>query len=139
MTLDCDHPAAALIAGALLPPTSCYGRRGSPNSHYVLVSPGVRSQSFKAPGIGTLLDVLSTGRQAVMPPSLHPSGERYEWENDVDPVHMEAAELERRAALIAVGVVLVHHWGPQGNRHDLALASSGCCSRPVSPPRLCAS
>ncbi len=125
VTLDYDNATAALIAAALLPTTSCYGRRGSPNSHDVVISPGARSQSYKAPGVGNILDVLSTGRQAVRPPSIHPSGEIYEYANDAAPVTIEASELDHLAALVAVGVVLVQCWGPEGNRHDLALATSG--------------
>lgn len=44
------------------------------------------SWSGKIPsGNGSYLEILGNGRQSVVPPSLHPSGRRYEWISDLTP------------------------------------------------------
>ena len=123
--VDCDTPEAAIIAAALLPATACYGRPGNPRSHYLFVSPGAKSTSFKAPGIGTLVEIHSTGRQSLLPGSIHPSGEPYEWVADIEPVVIDPVDLEHLVSLIAAGALVAHLWGPEGVRHDLALAFTG--------------
>ena len=55
-------------------PPSPVRRRGQKGeARFFKYSPRISSQSFP------LLDILSTGRQIVLPPSTHPAGMKYEW------------------------------------------------------------
>lgn len=123
--IDCDLPEAAVLAGSLLPTTACYGRRGNPRSHYLVVSPAAESRAFKASATGSVVEIRSTLLQSVFPGSTHPSGETYEWVDDREPVTIDAAELDRLVSLIAVGALVAHLWPVAGLRHDCALAACG--------------
>ena len=122
---DFDQREATIIAAALLPATASYGRPGNPRSHYLFVSPGAKSHSFKASMIGSLVEIRSTGMQSLLPGSVQRSGEPYEWVTDVEPSKIAAIDLERLVSLIAVGGLVAHFWVTEGTRHDLALALSG--------------
>ena len=123
--VDCDAVGSEIIADALMPSTACYGRASRPRSHYIVVSPGAKSTSFKASGIGTFVEILGTGKQSLPPGSIHPSGEPYEWVADIEPVVIDPVDLEHLVSLIAAGALVAHLWGPEGTRHDLALAFAG--------------
>ena len=70
------------------------------------------------------MELRGEGSQSVVPPSLHPSGELYTWDDERKPVTLEVAALVRRLNLVAAGAVLVQFWR-DGARHELALALSG--------------
>lgn len=91
--IDLDSPAALALADTHLPETDMVeGRPGRPRSHRwyrvtdipewatsKLSDGGVWSRSFKRDN-AEILGFKGTGTQAVVPPSLHPSGERREWQ-----------------------------------------------------------
>ena len=63
-----------------------------------------------------------------MPGSLHPSGERYEWDVDGHR-HASCATLKVAVTKIAVGTILIRHWPPLGGRHEAALTLGGFLAR----------
>jgi hypothetical protein len=80
--VDCDHPFAVAAAKELLPITGRVFRRSSkPSSHYLFVCPDIKTTQFtdvKATD-GTsqmLVEIRSTNGYTMLPPSIHPSGER---------------------------------------------------------------
>lgn len=111
--IDLDTPEAVGMASAYLPATGLMdGRPGKPRSHwYYLVPldtipdwgrsqadqgapaaeaatghPGPFKKEFDHRETGRrVIDFIGTGGQAVCPPSLHPSGERREWDPFGDP------------------------------------------------------
>jgi hypothetical protein len=136
--VDLDCPEAVLLADAFLPPTwMVRSRPGARRSHrYYVVDgelPPTRKYENPAAADGeraTLVELLSTGRQAVAPPSLHPSGERAFWEGGtVDPARVDAAKLADLVAIVAAGALLARQWPPEGRRHDAALALAGGLAR----------
>lgn len=129
--VDLDCPEAVVVARLLLPHTDLVmGRPGNPNSGYFYYIPdGLdRSHRFKdptAPHQGAMLvELLWTGKQTVIPPSVHPDGDRYKWVRDGEPVEVGADELLRAVKTVAAAALLARHW-PVGARHEAALALSG--------------
>ena len=53
---------------------------------------GEASQVFRRDG-STIVELLSTGRQTVLPPSVHPTGLRYEWMTDATLLNTRAEDL----------------------------------------------
>jgi hypothetical protein len=105
--VDLDSDRAVQLGAKLLPYTGMVeGRWGKPHSHmwyFVRLDsipdenrskapgtsplmteeyghPGFKGRSYKVPGQGEVLKLLGTGNQAVVPPSLHPSGQRRRWD-----------------------------------------------------------
>jgi putative DNA primase/helicase len=116
--VDLDFETAVARADEFLPVTGMVeGRPGKPRSHrYYLVRnstippdavstapgatkaaaklglhPGPKATSMRLRDGKVAIDFLGTGRVAVAPPSLHPSGERREWEGGVrgDPAKVD--------------------------------------------------
>ncbi len=120
---DCEEAVHA--ASELLPDTLKMGR-GSVTGHYEYVSPGSKNQKFKdVDGSTVLVEIRSTGSQTVFPPSGHESGDRRVFRNpETEPLEIEASELKRAAARVAVSALVARHL-PAKTRHDTALAYAG--------------
>lgn len=121
--LDCKEAIAA--ADTLLVPTFIYGRRTSPGSHYLYRCEGIatfKRQRFKG---SMLLECRSTGSQSVLPPSIHPDGDRYEINNDVPFKTLSRRELERRCNLVAAASMLAQQYPESGSRHDFVHSATG--------------
>src|SRR5262249_47721491 len=73
-----------------------------------------------------LVEVRSTGRQTLVTPSVHPSGEPVVFLcDDFEPTAVDGGELVRRARLLAIAALLARHWPGAGCRHQAALGASG--------------
>lgn len=121
--LDCDEAIAA--ADVLLPETFIYGRRTRPASHYLYRCEGITTfKRFPFKG-EMILECRSTGAQSVLPPSIHPDGDRYEINNDVPFKTLSRRELERRCNLIAAASLLAQRYPESGSRHDYIHAVAG--------------
>lgn len=72
-----------------------------------------------------LVEIRASGALTMVPPSIHPDGERLAWESDGDPVHIDGPTLRAAVARFAVCVLLGRHWPEAGSRHDCALALAG--------------
>lgn len=114
--LDCDEAIAA--ADTLLPETFMYGRRNRPASHYLYKCEGIVTQKRLNSKHEMILEIRSTGSQSVLPPSIHPDGDRYEINHDVPFRSITRRELERRCNLIAAASFLAQHYPASGSRHD---------------------
>ncbi len=108
VVVDLDEPEACLLAPHLLPPTEEKGgREGSPSSHwyYRCLSPPP-TRRFNGVEGERLLELLSTGSQVVVPPSVHPSGERYCWWGDGVAEEVQAGALSAAVFELAVATML---------------------------------
>jgi hypothetical protein len=132
--IDLDCVEAVRAAPHLLPPTRMItGRRSAPQSHWwyrVGDPPAKASEAFDDPSFGEsddrrrLVELRSTGGQTVIPPSVHPSGERCVWHEHGQPARVSITELRADVGAVAAAAALGRHW-PTGARHDAALALAG--------------
>ena len=139
--LDLDCPEALRLAPAFLPPTGLVsGRASAPDSHRFYVSHGapyLKRRTRSAPETkATLLEIrsgtLSAAHQTMVPPSVHPSGERVSWSRYGDPAAVPAADLERAARELAAASLLLRYLPARDgstHRHDFFLALSGVLLR----------
>lgn len=123
--LDCEE--AVRCAPVFLPPTRTFGRESRPFSHYLFIAPNAETSKFQFDG-GAIVELRSTGTQTIFPPSIHPSGEVVSFCNELDVVHIDVGDLERRVGMIAAASVVAKQL-KQGIRHDAALALSGALLR----------
>jgi P4 family phage/plasmid primase-like protien len=133
VAVDLDCTEAIAVADRFLPVTLSSGRRSAPRSHRFFVSPGAKSRSWKTPGKdGTMLaEVRSTKAQTLVEPSIHPTGERYEWDREgiLEAVETPAEQLELLCTKIATAAAIARDL-PDGGRHHLAMALAGYVLRP---------
>ena len=100
--IDLDHPMAVSLAAEYLPPTDCViGRPGNPSSHwfYRISGPPIPNRMLRYTLDGawhTVLDVLAEGKQVLVGPSIHPSGDQY------DPLQGQEGTVTALALLLAV-------------------------------------
>jgi hypothetical protein len=87
--IDIDGPAGRrsydemCASGIALPPTLAIARTGRPDiGHHLFIAPvaGRRNTSGTRSGMPEGIDTRAAGGYVVIPPSVHPSGERYRWE-----------------------------------------------------------
>ena len=124
--IDLDDDDAVEFASVFLPHTDMvFGRTSRPSSHrlYRVPDPG-KLRKLAASGLGTIVELRSTGQQTVFPGSIHESGEPITFEMDGEPAEVTWAELERGIVKIALATVLCKRWKP-GDRHALALNVAG--------------
>ena len=75
--MDCDEAEHA--AKSLMPKTLTSGR-GNKIRHHWYVSPGIKSRKFKDVDGDVIAEIRGDGGyQTLVEPSVHPSGELYEW------------------------------------------------------------
>jgi hypothetical protein len=136
--LDPDYTPLPGVMDILWPESTwTYGRKSSPRSGRLYTSSKAKSQDFNLPpsvkndprlppgndGQPSLVvyQVLGTGKQTMVPPSVHPeTGEEVVWQNQTSPVALEASELTRRAGLEAFLMAVAHFWPPRGTRNEAA-------------------
>lgn len=139
--VDMDWPEARAAARRILPPTRTFGRPGSPESHLIIrVVGGVpKTMRFKIGGAGderSVVELLATGTQSLVPPSFHgKSGERRQWYRERDAVEMDAAVLVEAVSDIATAALLARNWPGSGARHEYVLAATGYVGRHLPRPR----
>src|SRR5215212_5215125 len=138
--VDLDWPQARSVARDLLPPTRTFGRPSAPESHRVYRAKGQvpRSKKYKLPGDGPdrcVVEVLSTGAQSLVPPSLHHSGERRVWHQDRSAAEIESKALMEGAADVATAALIARNRPGVGARHDYTLAATGYVGRNLPPER----
>jgi len=138
--VDLDSPEAAAVAPYLLPATLTSGRPSKPDSHLLYrANPVPETKLFKLAGKGdgrSVVELRSTGAQTLVPPSLHPSGERYSWGREVDVTDIDGAELLEGVSDVATAAELLRCYPGQGGRHDYALAAAGLLGRHMDSERV---
>ena len=141
--LDCHEARAA--GAILLPPTNMTAGRAAsakdgPGHYWYRVGepPAKARNAYTDPTAagtgkagGLILEILSTGSQTVVPPSVLPADAAAGkpegpcvWFADGDPAEVPMADLRHAVGAVAAAALLARHW-PAGVRHDLALAVSG--------------
>jgi Bifunctional DNA primase/polymerase, N-terminal len=139
--VDLDVQEAVKIAERFLPQTLTSGRESRPHSHWWFRALGTTNHDFKdTDGKKRLVELRSTGRQTLVAPSSHPSGEQYRWhrESGSDVAEIPADELAARVRELSTATLIARHLpqirdersGEGGGRHDYALALSGFLLRP---------
>lgn len=131
--VDLDCPEAVLAARTIMIPTPrMHGRESVGVSHYWYTSDIPKSERWLDTDGKVLVELRSTGGQTVVPPSLHPSGERLFWLVDGQrsdlpgavPPAVEPDLLRLAARSTATAALLARHW-PSGNRHNTASYLAG--------------
>jgi hypothetical protein len=136
--VDLDCPEAHRLAPTFLPATQMiHGRSGNPQSHFwYRVSPSPKHAKFddpirskSDPKKATLVELRSDEHQTIVPPSVHPSGERLSWVQFGDPATVDSDLLSIGVAKIAAASLLARYWPQPGRRHDVALSLAGMLLR----------
>lgn len=132
---DLDCKEAVALAPEFLPQTGRKsGRQASPLSHWWYYVKGLKTYKFEDPLLrgsderAMLLELRSTGCHTLVPPSIHPSGDLYIWNDEGDPATVSANELYVAAGKLAACCLTSRYW-QEGKRHDLALALAGVLLR----------
>lgn len=129
--VDLDAKEAVAVAPAFLPATGrIHGRPGKRASHWWYACPGqARTLKWKDVDDASLVELRAGGAQTVVPPSIHPSGERLAWERTDDAAPVEPAEAVAACTAVATAAILARHWPGGGSRHEAALAAGGTLAR----------
>ena len=124
--IDLDCMEAVKLAPHMLPPTGrIHGRPSKPSSHYWYECPDIKLEQFVDLDGSMILEIRSDGGQTVVPPSMHPDCERFEWNSHREIAPQDATELRRAAAVLATTVLISRNWPDGGSRHQVALAYAG--------------
>lgn len=134
--VDLDCAKALAIANAILPATIMVsGRTSAPESHrWYNCAPLSSTVKFKDPSLADsdsramIVELRSSGHQTIAPPSVHPSGETYQWYGELTPTHIDGNALLKSVGKLAACALIARHWR-LGQRHDTALALSGILLR----------
>lgn len=130
--VDLDAPqAVALASSSFLPKTSrTHGRPSRPKSHLLYVADPVPApMKFKDSDGACLVELRSRGQQTVVPPSIHPSGERISWVQSGQPGLVDGGRLHRCVARLASCALVARHWPATGARHEASMALAGLLLR----------
>lgn len=120
--IDLDISEAVDAASYFFPRTTAYGRETRPLSHRLVRCTGARTQKYKFEG-KTILEIRSTGAQSLVPPSIHPDGDKYISGGKGGLALLLVTDLEQAAQRTAAAALLAMHW--KESRHDAALTLSG--------------
>jgi hypothetical protein len=128
--VDLDWDEAALVAPFFLPETFIYGRPSRPGTHFLFRCKGIKT--FKRSTFGrdgeVIVEVRSTGTQSVLPPSIHPDGERFEIHHDVPFTSIGRKLLEAQVNKIAAASIFARAYPEGGGRHDFVHTLTGALS-----------
>jgi putative DNA primase/helicase len=142
--LDSDDPQVLKILMDLMPPV-LWKRVGKKGAVYMYRFNGERTTRIKGEDGNTIVEILSSGTQVVLPPSIHPDTQRpYEANCELLSVASKLSVLPRdfetllRTALIAGGYKLttrgsnkVTDWVPAGGRDSAMTGFAGLQARSV--------
>jgi hypothetical protein len=124
--VDLDCPEAIELANTFLPPTDAvFGRASKLRSHRLYRVEGTApTLKLSDPISGNMLLEIrgDGGLQTVFPPSIHPSGERIEWETNGPPAAIETGELCKRAKWLAAACLVRRYCGHVNSYAEMLLA-----------------
>ncbi|HVN89191.1 MAG TPA: DUF927 domain-containing protein [Candidatus Binataceae bacterium] len=133
MDVDLDCRETRCLVEAFLPETDCiFGRESSRESHrlYRVPPSDATTVQFEDPtNREMLVELRGTGAQTMVPPSIHPTGERVNWEKDGQPGPVDYHDLKSATAKLAAAALLARQWPAQGGRHNASLALAGALLR----------
>lgn len=132
--IDLDWDESVAVARRILPKTKTYGRDTRPRSHYLYRCQNAKGGKWTSPpknnktedeGISVIVELRSTGSQSVVPPSLHPDGDRYQFNDDIEYTEITPRSLEKILGRVAAASLLARHYPISGARHDYVCAITG--------------
>lgn len=142
--VDTDDPHVFAALDAFLPATPhVYGRKGKPRSHRLYMSNGEDYEPTLYPFLRALKRIpeaqvelrggaLSRGEYSLLPGSVHPSGEAYEWDHighaRSTPVTVPIESVIKGLRKATAVAVLAQHW-QEGSRQEMAMALAGFLQR----------
>lgn len=130
--VDLDTEKSRRLAPYFLPETNAkFGRPRRPHSKWLYRVTDVeqpKTQKFADPtrpkDKAMIVELRGEGAQSVFPPSTHPDGGYYSWDEEGEPAEVAYEELLRRVRRLAAASLLASKWD-DGVQHELALAVSG--------------
>ncbi len=133
--IDLDTKEAVFLAPGFLPETNAiFGRDNRRGSHWLFESAGASTTRYLDPvDKRVLLEVRADGCQTVFPGSVHPSGERIEWDCSGDPAMVRSKVLKSNCGRLAACALLARHWPGEGGRHDAQLTLGAFLTRAKWP------
>ncbi len=135
--VDLDHPLARALAPYFLPKTGmCWGRKSNPESHWAYrCKGGWETKRYDDPDTpkgekARIVELLGEGTQSVLPGSVHPTGERYDWAEggDGEPSEIEHKELRLRIDRLMAAYLVAKRWD-EGAHNDLNVRVAGTLLR----------
>lgn len=125
--IDLDTREAVRVAKKVLPSTFRYGRPSNSASHYLYKCVGAKaSTKWSNPDTrGVILELRSTGTQSLLPPTMHPDGEAFRIEQDVEFTSVEFGQLKRHLGKIAAVALAAQYYPAESGRHDFVHAWTG--------------
>ena len=113
--IDIDDDRALNLAPLLLPPTALrHGRECRPGSHWwYRIEAETPSRRFSLPDGKVVVELRCRRSQTLVPPSVHPTGDRYVWEETGQPARVSPAALQLSLAKLATAVVVSADLGPE--------------------------
>lgn len=142
--VDTDNPILFAALDAFLPNTPhIYGRAGKPRSHRLYLSHKEDFNPSEYPFLQALKRIpeaqvelrggsLTRGMYSLLPGSVHPSGEPYEWEHighaRSTPVSVSIDAVIRGLRKATAVAVLALHW-VEGSRQEMVMALAGFLQR----------
>lgn len=123
--IDLDWDEAADLAAILLPPTFVYGRQKRPGTHYLYRCKNISGSKRTLKTGEVIVEIRSTGSQSVLPPSIHPEGDRYQIDEDREIVDISEKKLQTLCDHLAGGALLIRNFPAEGSRHDFIHALTG--------------
>ncbi len=123
--VDIDHPACAKIIDLYLnTDTLKFGRQSKPLSHLFYISKDCKPLKLSFNDC-CFIEIRSTHQQTMIPPSIHPEGEKLTFKGEVvPPIEISSDELHTEVRKIAAATLLGLNWN-RGQRQDCALALAG--------------
>jgi putative DNA primase/helicase len=122
--IDCDCEEAVHLAGYLLPQPVLHFQRSSSSKHFIYRCHDAGATTQRSHR-SSLIELRGTGGQTMIPPSIHPNGDKLEWspcEGSSKPIAFN--DLLRLVNLIAAGCLVMQEYG-EGNRHFISLGFAG--------------
>lgn len=123
--VDLDWDEASEIAPIFLPETFIYGRSTRPMTHYLYTCPRADTCKYRSSAGEMIIEIRSTGSQSVLPPSIHPDGDRYQIFHDVPIAPISFTQLKICVEKIAAACLFIRHYPDEGGRHDYIHSIAG--------------
>ena len=128
LEVDLDSKEAVTLADIILPePFAVFDRGTDDSRHYLYRSTTFGNRKvFNGDGSkSTLVELRGEGTQTMIPPSVHPNGNKLSFTELNEAAHsVEYAGLLKAVNLLAACSEIAQNW-QEGLRHDLAMALSG--------------
>jgi hypothetical protein len=125
IVIDEDCPEVIALADYFLPPTKAiYGRKSKPRSKRLYRCSFNKMIAYRDVKQGVLVEI-RYGHQDMAPPSIHPDGEKLEWDILEEITEYAPNVVVRSVKLLATSALVARYYNPPKNRHDWGLALSG--------------